>query len=234
MILPRSLRMEMLRKEWNVSQQQIASAVRSGIRAKSQRRTTLGNLGKTEKVEEMIEGATKQLLRTLFLRKSTSKRAQELEDEIQRVNNQRNQLVLEENMKGEFSDSESPWTAELLDDETEAEASRQDIFTSPTPPATRRDLDSSSEKKDDRPRIPMRGGSDLDIDMDESAASAKSAEDVAVHHTQSTGESASQVQKLPLKIRVGKPMITAVEPEDDIIGTEATEAEQLQKAHVDC
>ncbi|CAB9504362.1 expressed unknown protein [Seminavis robusta] len=128
MILPRSIRMEMLRKEWDVSRGQIAGAVRRGIRAKNQRRTTLGNLGKTEKVEEMIEGATKTLLKTLFLRKSTSKRAKELGEQIQKVNNQRAQIVLQHTMKGEYvetgideSDSSSPWLAELMPDESETD-----------------------------------------------------------------------------------------------------------------
>ena len=133
MILPRSVRVDMLRKEWGISNREIVSAVRSGVRAKNQRRTTLTNLGRTEKVEEFFEGATKQLLKTLFLRKGTSQKAFELEQEIQKVDDQRAQLMLEHSIEDEYDDyeaseSESPWVCDAVDDDLEqAQSAVRDI-----------------------------------------------------------------------------------------------------------
>lgn len=78
MILPREVRQQMLRKEWDVTQRQIAEAVRNNIKVKNQRRATINNLSKAPAVEEMIESATRTLKRGLFLRKSTSKQVEEL------------------------------------------------------------------------------------------------------------------------------------------------------------
>lgn len=134
MILPKSVRVSLL-KDCGISNNQIVAAIRSGVRAKNQRRTTLGNLGRTEKVEEIIEGAAKQLLKTLFLRKSTSAKAQELQDEIQKVNNHRAQIVLEYTSKEDCdeSDSSCPWATDLEPDESENElaASSQDTLLRP-------------------------------------------------------------------------------------------------------
>lgn len=79
MILPRAVRQQMLRKEWDVSQAQIAAAVRNNIKIKNQRRTTVNNLGKSDKFEELMESCTKKFTRTLLLKKSVKKEAQELE-----------------------------------------------------------------------------------------------------------------------------------------------------------
>ena len=199
MILPRSVRVDMLRKEWGVSNHQIVCAVRSGVRAKNQRRTTLGNLGRTEKVEEMIEGATKKLLKTLFLRKGTSDRAHELEEQIQQVNSQRAQIVLMRNMKGEYDESESscPWAADLLHDESESENglshASEDRFKATT---SNRD---GSLKIPEKPE-PSESDRDLSSVPEE-------------RQIQSTGESASQVP--PHAHRSPRPIITAVEPDDD-------------------
>lgn len=240
MILPRSIRMEMLRKEWGVSQSQIASAVRSGVRAKSQRRTTVGNLGKTERVEEMIEGATKQLLKTLFLRKSTSKKAKELEAEIQKVNRQRSQIFLEGTMKYEYDVSEcfSPWQEELLPDESEADLGLLDDCIpeekehSPNP-------ERFTEKglKDDKPRKPIRDFSDADMStssgegsdhmraQDEQSPAVEGINRMCPQDMQSSGESASQLAGAATKR--SKPVITAEEPDDLLPGI-------AQAAKVDC
>lgn len=234
MVLPRSLRIEMLRKEWGVSQAQIARAVRSGVRAKNQRRTTLGNLGKTEKVEELIEGATKQLLKSLFLRKGTSKTAQQLGDKIQSVKQQQKQLVLEHLTDGEYSDSSystSPWTAELLpDDSDKYHHSQETIFEDPerslsirqhpslevTLPCRMRasTCSDSSSGKDDAPKMPRRPEpSDSDLE-DLFSSSTGDADEDASHCMQSTGESARQNGISESKLQ--KPaMITATEPDDD-------------------
>jgi hypothetical protein len=236
MILPRSIRMEMLRKEWGVSQSQIASAVRSGVRAKSQRRTTLGNLGKTERVEEMIEGATKQLLKSLFLRKSTSKRAKELEDQIQKVSKQRAQIRLEGNMKYEYDGSESmnPWLTELVPDDSEHDLGPlNDVI-----PEEEHNPEWSMVRslKDDKPRLPMRETSDGDLSTSSSVDGSNhirlqdklSAALEGPNHPQdkqSSGESASQLSGASSKRT--KPLITAEEPDDLLPGL-------TQPAPVEC
>lgn len=237
MVLPRSLRIEMLRKEWGVSQSQIARAVRSGVRAKSQRRTTLGNLGKTEKMEELIEGATKQLLKSLFLRKSTSKRAQELGDKIQSVKQQQKQLVLEHLTEGEYSDSsysQNPWAAELLPDDSDAYHQSQetiferDIDGSPTirqHPSLEINLTSrmrassgsdSSSRRDDAPKKPPRPEpSDSEVgDPSDSTLGDENESEPITHDKQSTGESARQNSK-SYKRPNQTAKVTATKPDDD-------------------
>lgn len=103
--LPRSVREDILKKQWGIPQSQIAGAVRNTIKTKNQRRTTVQNLGRTDKIEEKWEGATKQLLKGLFLRKSTSKTAEELEQQVRQVERQRRQYLLEHTMKDEYADS---------------------------------------------------------------------------------------------------------------------------------
>jgi hypothetical protein len=83
MVLPRSVRQDMLRKEWNVTQAQIAAAIRANVRAKSQRRATISNFGKAERLEEMMESASRKVMRSLFLRKSTSKQVKELDSKFE-------------------------------------------------------------------------------------------------------------------------------------------------------
>lgn len=85
MILPRMARHDMLKKEWNVSQAQIAAAVRSTIKVKSQRRTTVNNLGRTSQVEELIEKVNRKVLRTLLFKKSTKQQVQELSDRFDEI-----------------------------------------------------------------------------------------------------------------------------------------------------
>ena len=49
MVIPRAIRYSMLRKEWNVTQNQIANSIRNVIRIKNQRRATINKLGAGEK-----------------------------------------------------------------------------------------------------------------------------------------------------------------------------------------
>lgn len=81
MVLPRDIRQSMLKKEWEVPQSQIAAAVRNNIKIKNQRRTTVNNLGKATKMEEMMENAGKKVMRGLLFRKSTSKQLAELDEQ---------------------------------------------------------------------------------------------------------------------------------------------------------
>lgn len=221
MVLPRSYRTEMLRKEWNVSQQQIASAVRQGIRCKSQRRTTLGNLGKTDRIEEMVEGATKQLLRTLFLRKSTSRTIKEMDEKMKLAQQQRIQYIMEHTMKDEYGDiSEEQQTKGELrippprmpgtpspsenDDESISEVTGVlDNARSGTLSSSTSVRETSHVAQDKGPKRPF-------YSMDDSST-------VAVTE-QESGESASQTQKSKDRLS-NKPIIKAIEPSDDLPAT---------------
>mmetsp|Transcript_21735 Transcript_21735/g.51003 ORF Transcript_21735/g.51003 Transcript_21735/m.51003 type:complete len:263 (+) Transcript_21735:311-1099(+) len=99
MILPRDLRQRMLRKEWDVTQSQIASAVRANIKAKNQRRTTVQNLGKSTKMEEAMENASKGVS-GLFGR-STDKKVKKLEEQARKAEQARKQRQLNGQMADE-------------------------------------------------------------------------------------------------------------------------------------
>lgn len=88
MILPRDVRQSMLRKEWGVTQSQIASAVRANIKIKNQRRTTVNNLSKSSRVEEAFENATRKVMKGLLL-KNTNKEFDKLEKQAKEAEEQR-------------------------------------------------------------------------------------------------------------------------------------------------
>lgn len=71
MILSRELRDAMLRRDWDVSRAEIAAAIRDTIKIKNQRRQTVQNLNK-DKVEELFEGASKKIFRSLMFKSSTT------------------------------------------------------------------------------------------------------------------------------------------------------------------
>lgn len=96
MILPREFRQRMLKRDWEVTQTQIAAAVRANIKIKNQRRTTVNNLGKSTKIEETVEGLSKGLMRGIFLGKSTDYQVKKLEKQMEAVEQARKQLVSEE------------------------------------------------------------------------------------------------------------------------------------------
>jgi len=91
MILPRDLRQRILRKEWDVTQTQIAAAVRNNIKVKNQRRTTVQNLGKSTKMEEAMENASKGLMAGLMGR-STDRKVKKLEAKMKSVELARKQV----------------------------------------------------------------------------------------------------------------------------------------------
>jgi len=92
MVLPRDVRQRMLRREWDVSQQQIAAAVRTNIKVKNQRRATVNNLGKATKMEEALESCTRKLKRGVFFKKSTSQQVQELDQKVEMALKARKQM----------------------------------------------------------------------------------------------------------------------------------------------
>jgi hypothetical protein len=104
MVLPRDVRQNMLKKEWDVSQGQIAAAVRSNIKIKNQRRSTVNNLGKAGKMEEIMESAGKNFMRGLMLKKSTSRQVEDLEKQYGEAEKRRSQSKLELQMADEYGD----------------------------------------------------------------------------------------------------------------------------------
>jgi hypothetical protein len=91
MVLPRDIRQSMLRKEWGVTQSQIAAAVRANIKVKNQRRTTVNNLSKGSKVEEALEKASRKVMKGFLMRNST-REFEKLEKQRQLAENQRKKL----------------------------------------------------------------------------------------------------------------------------------------------
>ena len=81
----------MLRKEWDISQSQIAAAVRANIKIKNQRRTTVNNLSKSSRVEEAFENATRKVMKGLLLR-NTTKELDKLEKQAKMAEEQKKEL----------------------------------------------------------------------------------------------------------------------------------------------
>jgi hypothetical protein len=102
MVLPRDVRQQILRKEWDVSQQQIASAVRANIKIKNQRRATVNNLGKLTKIEELMDLTGRKLMRGLLLKKSVSKQVADLERKYEEAERNRKKAFLELQMVDDY------------------------------------------------------------------------------------------------------------------------------------
>lgn len=101
MVLPRKVRQDMLRREWDVTQSQIAASVRRNVRVKNQRKSTVNNLGKATKMEEVWESAGRKFRRALTLKKPVSKQVQDLEKKVNEVHRRRSQLALDMQMASE-------------------------------------------------------------------------------------------------------------------------------------
>lgn len=78
MVMPREERQEILMDEWKVSQALIATAIRTNIKAKNQRRRTVNNLGKMTKLEEVMESAQRKMKRAVTLQRRPSLRVAEM------------------------------------------------------------------------------------------------------------------------------------------------------------
>lgn len=107
MVLPRKLRHDMLRREWNVSQKQLAEAVRRNVRVKNQRKATVNNLGKATRMEELLESAQRKIVRTLTFQKPVSVQVKALEAKMNEAARRRSQLRLQLQMASEFEQPES-------------------------------------------------------------------------------------------------------------------------------
>jgi len=86
MLLPRSVRQDMLMKEWQVPRSHIASAVRTNIKIKNKRRQTVNNMSEqNEKIEKIVQSAGRKLKRTLLFKKKPSKEIQELQKQADKA-----------------------------------------------------------------------------------------------------------------------------------------------------
>lgn len=68
---------------WGAEPHHIAEGTRQSLKAKNQRRQTLRNLGKAERIEEGLENVTRTLKRTLLRKKRTSDKVKELQERAQ-------------------------------------------------------------------------------------------------------------------------------------------------------
>ena len=80
LILSREER-EALLLNWGASFHDIVESVRGNIKVKNQRRQTVTNLGKVERIEEAFESATRKLKRALMLRRSTGNKVKRLQEQ---------------------------------------------------------------------------------------------------------------------------------------------------------
>jgi hypothetical protein len=95
MVLPRSVRQCILKKEWDVPQRDIAQSVRRNIRVKNQRIATINNLDKTTRLEEILESAGRKIKRALRFQKPVSEQVKDLESKVNEANRIREQQLLE-------------------------------------------------------------------------------------------------------------------------------------------
>mmetsp|Transcript_15750 Transcript_15750/g.43508 ORF Transcript_15750/g.43508 Transcript_15750/m.43508 type:complete len:165 (-) Transcript_15750:482-976(-) len=105
MVLPRAIRQSMLKADWGVQQHQIARSVRKIVRVKNQRRSTVNNLGKATRVEEVWESFCRKLKRILTLQKPVSAQVEDLESQIDQVQKQRAQQRLSIMMAEEYEEA---------------------------------------------------------------------------------------------------------------------------------
>jgi hypothetical protein len=104
MVLPRKVRQDMLKRDWDVKQSDIASAVRMNIKIKNQRKATVNNLGKATKMELLFESAGRKLKRMMTLKKTTTEQVKDLEESMNAAQRRRSQIKLQVQMKGEYDE----------------------------------------------------------------------------------------------------------------------------------
>lgn len=92
MVLPRKVRQDILRRDWEVSQSAIAESVRRNVKVKNQRKATVNNLNKASKIEEAMESASRKFKRLLTLQKPVSAQVRDLEAQLELAERTRNKL----------------------------------------------------------------------------------------------------------------------------------------------
>lgn len=108
MVLPRKIRQNMLRHEWDIKQKEIAESVRRNIKIKNQRKATVSNLGKASKAEEIFESVGRKIKRIVTFQPPISKQVKILEEKANAAQRRRSQLALEKFMSGEYEDRARP------------------------------------------------------------------------------------------------------------------------------
>eukprot|EP00536_Pseudo-nitzschia_multiseries_P010997 jgi/Psemu1/326264/estExt_fgenesh1_pg.C_3550005 len=99
MVLPRYMREDILKYECHLSRREITESVRQNVKIKNQRRTTINNLGRAEKLEEIMESLKRKLRRFMTCQKPVHKQIRDLEEEIESAIRTRFRLMyLEQNM----------------------------------------------------------------------------------------------------------------------------------------
>lgn len=81
-VLTRPEREELL-LTWGISFDDIIDSIRMNIRVKNQRRQTVTNLGKIERLEEAFESATRKIKRALLLRRRTGDMVRRLQEQAE-------------------------------------------------------------------------------------------------------------------------------------------------------
>jgi hypothetical protein len=109
----------MLSKEWDVTQMQMAAAIRANIKTKNQRRVTVVKGGRGDRMEETMEKIGRKVMQSLLLRKSTTKEAKELEYKVRQAEFARMQAF--DDGSGESFSVEGDTQDELDDDDTPLE-----------------------------------------------------------------------------------------------------------------
>jgi hypothetical protein len=122
MVLPRKVRQEMLKRDWDVSQRQIAESVRNNIKTKNQRKSTVNNLGKATKMEEFMESVARKVRRFLMMQRSVGRQVKDLESKMNESKRIRQQDLLEISMAGEYSE-EAPDAVDTSREDTSASSS---------------------------------------------------------------------------------------------------------------
>jgi hypothetical protein len=107
MVLPRKVRHDMLRREWDVTQKEIAESVRRNVKIKNQRKATVNNLGKATKMEEAMESLSRKLKRLITFQKPVSAQVKVLEAQLDQSQKRRSKLLLQMQMAQEYEDAAS-------------------------------------------------------------------------------------------------------------------------------
>ena len=104
MVLPRTIRHNMLRRDWEIANKHIAESVRNNVRVKNQRKATVNNLGKASKAEEVLESAGRKIKRLITFKPPVSVQVKQLEAKVNEAQRRRSQLALEKIMASEYTE----------------------------------------------------------------------------------------------------------------------------------
>ncbi|KAG7352852.1 hypothetical protein IV203_008900 [Nitzschia inconspicua] len=105
MVLPRKVRQDMLKREWNITQREIAESVRRNVKIKNQRKATVNNLKKATKMEEAMESLSRKLKRLVLLQKPVSAQVRDLEAKLDESQRMRSKLRLQMQMAQEYEEA---------------------------------------------------------------------------------------------------------------------------------